>query len=47
MTGRNLRNSAIALAAATPLYALADSLNAKPGACEMTTTTLATGILNR
>lgn len=46
MSGRSLRNCAIARVVATPFYALADSLNAKTRAWEMTTTTLATGYLN-
>jgi hypothetical protein len=41
---KNLLRCAIAFAVATPLYVLADSLNAKTGAWEMTTTTLTTGM---
>jgi hypothetical protein len=42
---RNLLRCAIALTVAMPLYALADSFNAKPGAWEITTTTLTKGML--
>lgn len=40
----NLVRCIVALAVATPLYALADSFNAKAGAWEMTTTTLTEGV---
>jgi len=45
MSIRNLLYCAIAFTYAMPLYALADSFNAKPGAWEITTTTLTTGML--
>lgn len=41
----NLLRCAIAFTVAMPLYALADSFNAKPGAWEITTTTLTKGML--
>lgn len=41
---RSLLRCAVACAVASPLYALADSLNAKAGAWEMTMTTLTTGM---
>lgn len=41
---RNLLRCAIAFAVATPLYALAASFNAKPGAWEITTTTVTKGM---
>jgi len=44
MVLKRLIQCAVALAVAAPLYAHADSLNAKPGAWEMTTTTLTTGV---
>jgi Protein of unknown function (DUF3617) len=40
----SLLRCAIAVAVVTPMYALADSLNVKTGAWEMTTTTLMTGM---
>lgn len=40
-----LLRCAIAFAVAMPVYALADSFNAKPGAWEITTTTLTKGML--
>ena len=45
MPVKNLLGYAIVLIVATPLYALADSLNAKTGAWEITTTTLTKGML--
>jgi len=42
---RNLLRCAIAFTVAMPLYALADSFNAKPGAWEITTTTLTKGMM--
>ncbi len=45
MPARILLRCVIAFAAAAPLCALADSLNAKPGAWEITTTTLVQGML--
>jgi hypothetical protein len=44
MFARSLLQCAVAFAVATPMYALADSLNAKPGAWEMTTTSLTAGM---
>jgi len=41
---KNLLRCVIVFAVATPFCAYADSLNAKPGAWEMTTTTLTTGM---
>ena len=45
MSVKALLRCVIAFAAAAPLCALADSLNAKPGAWEITTTTLTQGML--
>jgi hypothetical protein len=45
MFTRNLIRCAIALTVAMPLFALADSFNAKPGAWEITTTTLTNGMM--
>ena len=42
---RNLLRCAIAFTVAMPLYAIADSFNAKPGAWEITTTTLTSGMM--
>jgi hypothetical protein len=42
---KNPLRCAIAFAVAMPLYALADSFNAKPGAWEITTTTLTKGMM--
>lgn len=44
MFARTLLRFAVAFAVASPLCALADSLNAKTGAWEMTTTVLTTGM---
>jgi hypothetical protein len=44
MFATNLLRCAVAVAVATPCYALADPLNAKAGAWEMTTTTLMAGM---
>ena len=45
MPAKILLRCAIAFAVATPLYALASSFNAKPGAWEITTTTLTQGMV--
>jgi hypothetical protein len=45
MPVKTLLRCTIAFAVAMPLYALADSFNAKPGAWEITTTTLTQGML--
>jgi hypothetical protein len=45
MSVKILLRFAVAFAVATPLYALADSFNMKPGAWEMTVTTLTSGML--
>jgi hypothetical protein len=45
MFSRNLLRCAVAVAVAIPLYALAGSFNAKPGAWEITMTTLTQGSL--
>ena len=45
MSAKNLVGYAIALIVATPLYALADSFNAKTGVWEITATTLTKGML--
>ena len=44
MFTRSVLRCAVAIAVATPMCALADSLNVKTGAWEMTTTTLMTGM---
>jgi len=45
MTARNLLRCTIAFAVAMPLYALADSFNAKLGAWEITSTSMTSGML--
>jgi len=45
MFTRNLLRCAIAFTVAMPLYAHADSFNAKPGVWEITTTTLTNGMM--
>ena len=45
MFARNLLRCALVFTVMTPWYAIADSLNAKVGAWEMTMTTLTTGML--